>query len=187
MDPRFRNCRFRHIDPYPTMRNFPGMTLKQFTREKEREFLMGLMVRLGSPREAALQAGVSVQTVYRRVPRAGKVLAALKAEGAAPVAESLEEPPSLPPTEQEIPGDDARVEWLLEFFGVVLEGKRKGRFWWHYAGRLDVLHFEARKGYMAMVRRLHPDSGAGDAERMARVNAAWGRLEGAFRRHGWVG
>ena len=81
-----------------------------------------------------------------------------------------------------------RISWLLDFFGVVLDDNWRNKgFWVAYEGRLDVLYYEAQKGYKAMVRKLHPDSGTGDSSRMAQVNAAWGRLETAFRKHGWKG
>lgn len=41
---------------------------------------------------------------------------------------------------------------------------------------------DIRRAYLALARRHHPDRGSGDAERMARINAAWAVLGDATRR-----
>lgn len=145
------------------------MSLRTHLRHTMRVYLARhLRLAGGDVKRAARMAGASRQTFYSVMARTE----IQRARGGA-----------IEPTAHRIP-------WLLEFFGVVLDDawRRRG-FWQTYEGRLDVLHFEARKGYMAMVRRLHPDTGGSqaDAERLAQVNAAWARLEDAFRKHGWQG
>lgn len=44
---------------------------------------------------------------------------------------------------------------------------------------------ELRAAYRALARRLHPDVGGGDAERMAAVNEAWAVLSDPRRRAGY--
>ena len=114
-------------------------------------------------------ARVSQATLYRRLPKLkARTRALLKSDD-----------PKVP----------VKVTGLLSFFGVEVGSSKDARFWEAHRGQLDVLYFDARKGYMAMVRRLHPDTGGSqaDAERLAQVNAAWARLEDAFRKHGWQG
>ncbi len=110
------------------------------------------------------EAGVSVSTLYRKIPgiiQRGKVPGAGR--------------------------DTVKIATLLRFFGVRVA--RFQGFWEVNRSRLDEVHREAREGYLGMVRRLHPDTGGpwANEERLAQVNAAWGRLEGAFRKHGWEG
>jgi hypothetical protein len=77
------------------------------------------------------------------------------------------------------------IQTLLPFFGVPCDLPRHGaNFWTRYAGSLDAMFFDARKNYMAMVRKYHEAGSSPDGERLAHVNALWQQLEKAMRKHG---
>jgi len=83
-------------------------------------------------------------------------------------------------------GDKApkRIETLLTFFGVVVEADRTSNFWSRHRGSLDVIYFDARRNYLAMVRRFHPDGRPGNEAEIRKANAAWALLQTAMRKHG---
>ncbi len=147
------------------------MTLRAHLREQEKAYLLHLLERHGNElRPICSIAGISVATLYRKLPKV-KMRCSQRTKRF---------------TIKEVPGVD-RIEVILRFFGVQIEPCAD--FWVKHTGRLDAMHYDARKSYLAMARRLHPDSGGSisDAERLAKINAAWDRLEGAFRKHGWEG
>ena len=75
-----------------------------------------------------------------------------------------------------------RVNALLDFFSVPFEPGHG--FWERHAGRLDILMFDARKSYMAMVRKYHEAGTHPDAAMLKKVNGAWEQLQIAMRKHG---
>lgn len=154
--------------------------LRQFRQEQERAYL-GNALRASNGRidSMAKLLGISLASAYRLVTRYDVQRNAIK-----------QRRKCVPPKEVNLKRNDLdkmRPEMLLTFFGVEYVSRRvSGTFWDRHSGQLHLLYYDARKGYLAMVRKLHPDgnNAAADHERMALVNDAWRRLESLMRRHG---
>ena len=145
-------------------------TLMQAVAETEKQYLRDLLTQTkGCVLAAAQSAAMSPQTIYRKLSDHDiKIPNRFKRKRHA-----------------KLPRKSIHIQTLLPFFGVPCDTPRHGAgFWERYSGSLDAMFFDARKNYMAMVRKFHEAGTSPDSERLAHVNALWQQLVKAMRKHG---
>jgi len=155
-------------------------TAREYLAIQEREYLIVRSEMSGwNLREAAKSSGYSLATFYRRLKRLGLN------------PKRMSEQQNDLAIQEHARGDGkltkfVRVEFLLRFFGVEINPDRNSvSFWGRPRTELGVLLYDAKRGYLEMAKRYHPDAGNGEGSgKMAKINDAWKRLETAFQKHG---